>query len=244
MFKIDGNQLFTWYNIFLVLGLDKSFPFLFDIGFPLPDYYWQIQPIARDFVEKMFAIEGQLYEKGQPSAKSVQLYQNLHATLIERVGAENTQTLCEWGNKLNLDNTRLEDQLFLFESNLTRAFREDEKNNPNDPNMLPVKMLIRRNWHRGHDIQDAIDEMELLPRNTWEESAYTLYFRIGADRRKPEPLLSPMVFLWAIVNYLSDMRLVMQLRSIPNIEALLTRLGMLEMYTELNVAIESSIVDC
>lgn len=174
MFKIDGNQLYTWYNIFLVLGLDKSFPFLFDIGFPLPDHYWQIQPIARDFVEKMFAIEGQLYEKGQPSAKSVQLYQNLHATLIERIGAENTQTLCEWGNKLQLDRA-IENKLGSFNDNLVKKSRTDNDYNPNDSTMFPIRMLINRYKHYTRYVIDAIDDLALVSKSAWEELAYTLY---------------------------------------------------------------------
>jgi len=74
VFLLDGNQLFTWYNIFLVIGLDKSFPFLFDVGFPLHSHYREIQHISQDFVKKVFDNELKLFEINKPSPLSETLF--------------------------------------------------------------------------------------------------------------------------------------------------------------------------
>ena len=238
MFLLDKNNLFTWYNLFLVLGLDKSFPFLVDIGFPLHDTYWQIQQLSQDFVKKMFEHEMELFYIGEPSAVSKKLFQDFYTVLEERIGEENAQTFCNWGHKLMHDtklDTKFEHKLSPFWWDLRKASRADTITHPNDPQMRPLRMLIERYNYHQRVMCDAFDDIEDFPKNDWEELAYTLYTRIGDDRNNPDfHGTSPLDFLECTVSNLLWLNFLVQLQTIPAIEELLMKLNLHQDYVFLS----------
>ena len=233
VFLLDGNQLFTWYNIFLVIGLDKSFPFLFDVDFPLHSHYREIQHISQDFVKKVFDNELKLFEINKPSPLSETLFQEVYALLTLQIGEENTKSFCKWGNELNRDTKK---KLLKFWSRLRDESRIDTDNHPNDLKILPLRMLINRYNHYLRGVYNTIDDVEKIPRNEWEELAYTLYHRIGdSEKNLNAPVdISPLDFFEGVITYCSLLNLLIQLQTIPEIENLLARLGLDEAYSEIN----------
>jgi len=240
MFSLDGRNIFTWYDIFLILGLDKSFPFLVDIRFPLHHIYWQLQPLSQDFVKKVFEHENDLFYIDEPSATSKTLFQDFYATLVEHIGTENTQILCDWGHKLIADTkfnapSNVEFRLSSFWWDLRQASRADTITHPNDPQMRPLRMLIERYDYSRRARMDAFDDIEDFPNNDWEDVAYTLYMRIGDDRNNPDfSGVSPLVLLESMAQNLLDLDFLIQLRTIPHIDELLMKLHLHQDYIEIN----------
>jgi len=233
MFSINGNQLFTWYKIFLIIGLDKSFPFLFDIKFPLHREYRKIQSISQDFVKKVFDNKLKLFEVDKPSQISEALFEEVYILLTQQIGDENTKSFCKWGNALKLD-TEIEYKLLIFWDNLMERWNISDDGS-NNLKMLSLQMLTNRYKHYLRGIFNAQDDAEIIQRSEWDELAYNLYYRIGDSESElnTPTFMSPLDFLEGIITYCSLLDLLTQLRTIPNVEDLLARLGLDKAYIEI-----------
>ena len=237
MFVLDNyhSQLFAWYDIFLVLGLDKTHPFLVDMDFPVYAQYREVQIISRQFVKKVFDNVLVLFDKNHPSQTAQNLFQEVYTTLAHQIGEENTQSFCRWGNALRL-NSKQDKTLNRFWDKLLIASRTDSRQHPDDAEMYPLRMLINRYNHSLRTIYHDIDTMETALLTEWDELAYKWYVRIGDDFTNPHFTgVSPLLFVSGIITYLELSKLLNQLRTIPDSEALLLRLGVQEMYAELNI---------
>ncbi len=235
MFTLKDNQMYVWHKIFMVLSLDKTFPFLSDIGFPLYGQFLEIQGISRSFVKKFFDKESLLYEGNRPSKLAENLFTEAYETLRLQVGDESADHFCKWGNQLKLD-TEIEYKLLKWWSELKE---ETIDIGEGESTFLTARMLINRYENYLNAIYSALDHAERTPQNSWEKMANEMY-NTGDDRRIPRVgfVGNPLDFLEGMVTYHNLSRLLLSIQTSSEIENEFSKLKAHHFFDELSASIK------
>lgn len=235
MFTLKDNQMYVWHKIFMVLSLDKTFPFLFDIGFPLDSQFREIQEISRSFLKKFFDNEALLYEENRPSKLAENLFTEAYETLRSQIGDESANQFCKWGNRLKLD-TEIESKLLKWWSGL----KEETKDiGENEAISLTVIILINRYDNYLNAIYSALDYAERASQNSWEKIANEMY-NIGDDRRNPRVgfIGNPLDFLEGVVTYHNLSRLLLSIQMSSEVENDFSKLKAHQLFDEISASIK------
>jgi hypothetical protein len=205
LFTLENNNTFNWYEIFLLLSLDKLDPYLGAIGFPLKSKIPALTQLSQDFVEEFYNNRSSLYVRGTVSEATRNFFIKTYNKLVFELGERDANLLCEWGNHLHV-NERLKYSARLLWQVLL-AF--DPEQNPIVTNLPSftgdmantVKTLVAKYKTKLKYTYDIIDILDNTPRDKWENQAYQMYNNIGDEMRESDVEVSPLDVLASILDF-------------------------------------------
>lgn len=202
MFDLDDYGDFHWYNLFIILSLEKANACLPAIGFPLDHKSSELEQIAKSLVVSYHEIQLQRYAPGQKASEIREVFSRTYDTLVDELGREATDAICEWGNQLHLSGD-LHYSLFLFEELFFGLDQADSTSDLTLPALLPevlgrLKSIIRPYREKARDIDVALDELDQLTANGWEKQAIS--FVNEAHQPYGEPPIRLYDELWTLIG--------------------------------------------
>lgn len=223
----DINQKYKWYELFLVISLDRFSPFMTDIDFPLPNHLEDVQKLARNFINKFVAINQKVTSQ-DINDRFKELFKDIVDELNIVLGKENTNIFLEWGNEFETGSK--EHSLFMFwESKTLRKlidFRDyDDSLSQENFNLYNFYTLLIRCEKYLDGVFNTIDAVELMPKTDWDTKAYKIY-HVGANREyEVEGLYhSPLSALSTFIRYTKILEFLSNIAKYKSLEELLTEL--------------------
>lgn len=206
MFTLEKNNAFNWYEIFLLLSLDKLNPYLSTIDFPLKSKIPALTQLSQDFVEEFYNNRSSLYVRDSVSEATRNLFVETYNKLVSELGERDANLLIEWGNHLQV-NTRLKYSAKLLWETLLFAF--DHEQNPTVTSLPSftgdmanrVKILVAKYKTQLKFTHDIIDMLDNSPRDKWENEAYQMYNNIGGEMGESDIEVSPLDVLASILDF-------------------------------------------
>lgn len=229
MFELDDLQIYKWHKLFMFLSMERTKAFLFDIQFPNTAQINVIQQIAKVFVRKFYEIERNLFKYGKLSEQTIQLFDDTSQALIDKIGLDEAQRFCDWGNQILMD-TPFEKALWkLWDNNLHKLFHHTLSDYQellqlpkNDAHLLQTVVLRYHYGFKG--MMESLDFVEALPKAEQDLYIYRLY-NLG-DRRDIDlqdvsiESMSPLTYLETIIDYMMYKQILCHIKAILSDEGL------------------------
>ncbi len=177
----DGAR--HWYELFIILSLERADPYLQEIGFPIARKGAEVGRIARDFVLSCHEIQLQSYRSyyhppWQETVETQSLFDRTYDTLVKALGRENADLICNWGNQLQIGAT-IRHSLEIHERLLYSLVQKDSASDLT-PLVLPDEILkwlvstIREYGERSRETGLALDALDESAKSDWENQVSTI----------------------------------------------------------------------
>jgi hypothetical protein len=205
MFNSQTLKPFHWNDIFMLLSMDMTDPYLHLIEFPVQSVLKHIKPIARSFVISFNDVYPAIYVISAVNDAIIELFKDTFDKIEAKIGQKYFQSFYEWGDNLILHGTLSYsmDAIWrhVFIEFLDNKMSRNKIAGVSKEQLNQLKVLItkyRTDIFNVNMTFDAMDELE--DKSEWDKKIYSIYRQEGKEEAE-NPDSSPLQTLWVMIYY-------------------------------------------
>jgi len=223
LFNLEYPAAYTWNDIFLVLSWEKFNRYLVQIEFPLPADILIIRQVSREFVLRFYDFRPSIYITESIRDEAQKLFDETQQDLNTKIGEAKTSLLCEWGNRLDIDQ-QLQYSLHLTVDTIFRVAGETALTLLQATDQELVHGLLQKYKDESREINVSLDKIdEEASQDDWGKLIYRQYMNPDfADGTQDETSVTPTDHLAAWISFFKARTLLFAIRAALAEEELLT----------------------
>lgn len=215
MFNLNNGGANHWYDLFMLLSLERADPYLHKINFPLEHKSKDLEQTARKFVESYHEFQLQGYSAAQNTTDKIQkLFEDTYDLMSRQMGDKNAEAVCNWGNSLSI-SADVEYSLRTYEELLFSLNSEDVTSRlviSKFPSVLLERLLSEIYQYRrdSRETNLALDAIDAAPKSDWENWVYST---LNEHEPPDAPSMSPYDKLAILIYNVSRKHLLKRIES-------------------------------